>query len=264
MVFGFKQSCELNFLRYDFLDKNRISLVPLGDLHIGSKLTKENYIKDVVKYISNKEDTYTIINGDIIEGVTTSSVGNIYDLKYTSPDEQIQKAIELLTPIKDRILSITSGNHDVRSDGHDFNIEVARHFSVPFHQVGNLLQLRIGRKPRNKKPFVYTVYHTHGYGGGITKGAKTNKNSKYGTIVVSDVVITSHVHEWINSTQVFFIPDLYNKKLGVKQQYCVITPAWMSYGEYALKRGIPPATFEVIEINFIGEGKGGIEIVKHA
>jgi len=264
MGFGFKQNCNLNFLRYDFLQQDAVSLVPLSDLHIGNKLAREDYITKVIDYIKNKDNTYTILNGDIIEGVTTSSVGDIYNLKYTSPDEQIAQALKILSPLRDKILSITSGNHDTRSEGHDFNLEIARELKIPFHYVGNLIELRVGHKPRNNKPFIYTIYHTHGRGGGSSKGSKLNKGNKYGNIIISDVLIMSHVHDWTDSSQVFFIPDMYNKNILVKQQYCVITPGWMEYGDYALARGLPPATFEVIEITFYGKGKGGIEIKKHA
>ncbi len=265
MQFNFEQNCHVGFHRYDFLDQDYISIVPLGDFHIGHKCAREDYIQKVINYIAENPHTYTILNGDLIEGVTRSSIGNIYDLKYTSPDEQVARVIELLLPIQNRILSITSGNHDTRSDGHDFSLEIARYLKAPYHPIGSILEFRVGIIPHKTrvKSYVYTLFHTHGHGRGATKGAKANSASRHGISVFTDVVVISHHHDTIVTPQAIYIPDLYNKKVIMKRQICIVNTGWLEYGDYSLRRGMSPSTFLVTEIVFLGTGKGGIKVINH-
>jgi len=255
---------DLKFKCHDFLDRDKVHLVGLGDLHIGSKQTNEKLIEDAIHYIANSPDTYVTLNGDLIECVTRQSKGDIYSLHYTSPDDQFDRALELLTPIKDRILFITKGNHDggSRSEGHDYNKQLALVFNCIdcYHPIAGYLEIRVGKKPHNKKPFVYLVYVTHGHGGGSTPGGKANALNRFGNVVASDIVLISHMHGVQYQERLIATPDLQNRKILTRKQRCILCSAFMNYGGYGMSGGFNPSPIGLTVITFYGSGKGGIEV----
>jgi len=82
--------------------------------------------------------------------------------------------------------------------------------------------------------------------------------------VFTDVVILSHFHDTLLTPQSIYVPDLYNKKIMMKKQICLLNTGWLEYGDYALQRGLAPSTLLVTEVIFNGAGEGGIEIHHHA
>lgn len=255
---------DLKFKCHDFLHLDKVNLVGLGDLHIGSKQTNEALIEDAINYIVNTPHTYVTLNGDLIDCVTRQSKGDIYSMKYTSPDEQFDRVLELLTPIKDRILFITKGNHDGghRSEGHDYNKQLALIFNLVdcYHPVAGYLEIRVGKKPNNKKPFVYSVYVTHGSGGGSTPGGKANALNKFANVVASDIVLLSHMHGVHYQERLIATPDFQNRKVITRKQRCILCSAFMNYGGYGMSGGYHPSPVGLTVITFFGYGKGGIKV----
>lgn len=241
----------IEILRWDFPDKELLTINVLSDIHIGSPLCDEKMLQRVIGYIK-ETGNLVLINGDIVECVTRTSKGDIYQLKYTSPDQQVDVALEYLKPIKDQILGVVSGNHDKRSDGHDYGKEIAYILGVPFNPVSILHVVRVGSKSYNKKPFVYTLYQTHGYGGGRTAGAKSNMMERFGRTILADVVVVSHLHTSQVITTSYHLPDLRNLNVIEKSQFIVLTPSFLNYGGYARKHGYPPPAQCMNEITFYG------------
>lgn len=260
-ILNFQTNYELLFLRFDALDKKNIHLFVIADTHLGLAGSREDYLQTAIDYINNTPNSYILINGDLIDGVNRTSKGDIFRQLY-SPDEQVDRVVKMLTPVKDKILAAISGNHEKRADGHDYMREIARRLSVNHHPIATLLELRVGQK-KNNKPYTYTIYATHGYGGGATKGAKANKLERYSNVIVSDVLIVSHYHESITANRIFAIPDLYNKRVITKKQKLVLTSAWCDYGDYGMTHGFPPSAIELPELVFYGEEKGGVEVRMH-
>ena len=86
----------------------KVKIITLADLHIGDKDCDMDKVKELINKVKQK-DYYCILNGDILDNAIMDSVGNTYDETY-NPIEQLEIAIELLKPIKDKILCITCGN----------------------------------------------------------------------------------------------------------------------------------------------------------
>jgi hypothetical protein len=92
-----------------------LNVVLLNDLHFGSHCVDYDlFEKRILPFIEkNKKNTRILINGDLIEGITKQSKGDIYNQKL-SPKEQIDKAVEYLMPYSKLIDGVTIGNHDWR------------------------------------------------------------------------------------------------------------------------------------------------------
>lgn len=96
----------------DEIDTLKIEV--FADLHIGDAHCDMRLIRDRLRSVQDDQDAYVILNGDILNNATKTSVSDCYS-EVLTPMEQIQQAVELLEPVKDKILAITTGNHERRT-----------------------------------------------------------------------------------------------------------------------------------------------------
>ena len=91
-------------------------LVLFGCTHEGSVLQYKQGVQKTIDYILKKENRYAAHLGDTIEAIAVDDPR--YD-PHTSnqpiPLLQADAAIEVLTPIKDRLLTVLLGNHEDKS-----------------------------------------------------------------------------------------------------------------------------------------------------
>ena len=134
----------------------RVDLIPLGDIHYGADECNEKLFLDTVKWIRRNKLARVILMGDMINAGTRYSVGGgSYDDKF-NPQEQYDRILEILTPIKDKIWGVHIGNHEERIyDTTSINLGkmMAKELGVPylgfsaFHKVAvgeiNLLELSL-------------------------------------------------------------------------------------------------------------------------
>ena len=142
-----------------------------SDLHIGSKKCDYKAIQERIRNVQADKNTYCIILGDLMNNSTKTSVGDVYEEAYT-PMQQINHCVEMFRPIKDKILGVTSGNHERRSyktDGidltHFFCSELG--ISDKYDYCSCLLFLRLGsdtrhsKEGKNSRYVFYSIYMTH-------------------------------------------------------------------------------------------------------
>lgn len=143
---GQMKSIKINLSR----DLDNIQIITVADYHVGNPTCNYDLINKEIEYIKNNDNVYAIVNGDLIENALKTSLGDVYSQKL-SPIQQVEKIIEMLRPIKDKILCMTSGNHEFRSyrnDGLDIMRLVARELELEDrYSMGScLLFLRFGEK----------------------------------------------------------------------------------------------------------------------
>ena len=90
-----------------------IEVVPIADLHIGDPACMDSVVKSLVNDLLENDDRYTILIGDLMNTAIAGSKSDFYG-EILKPSEQLQKCYELLSPVKDKILGIVSGNHEER------------------------------------------------------------------------------------------------------------------------------------------------------
>jgi len=248
-------------LRHDFPEFDEVRITLLSDLHVGHPYCDEEVIVRTVERIAKEDKHFLILNGDLIECVTRTSPGDIYRLKYPSPDEQVEVLVSILDPVKDRILGVVSGNHELRSDGHDYGREIARALGVAhLHNRDAIIhEVRVGRR-RNLKPWTYTLFQTHGRGSAATPGGKTNTLHRYGAIIPADIVFVGHLHTAKVETDMMIEFDPQNFITRERRRYLIMLSSALGYSEYALRRGIKPSGFHVVELTLSGRAHE-IEVV---
>ena len=241
----------------------KLTIIPISDVHIGDKTTNLKAFKEVIERIKNEPNTYTILNGDLCNVALKNSKSDVYSDELT-PMEQVLQIINFLEPIKDKILVMSNGNHEdriTRDTSIDILYLVAKqlHLEQVYSNSWWYLYLSFGNnkaKGDNRK-ILYTISGYHGgMSNGSTTGSKANKVKKMSQVVLADCYIMSHVHEPLTTKGVIFVPDYQHRSIVKKEMYYCISNAFVEYeGSYAEKMGLIPSNNSINEIELDGNKK---------
>lgn len=233
----------------------------LSDLHIGDPQSDPESIAERISRISEDDHGLCVLNGDILNTAVRNSVSDVYG-ELMSPMDQIKLASDLLRPISGRIISADTGNHENRTyknDGVDIMRLVCRELGVEkcYAPEGVLCFLRFGtQSSRNKnKPFVYSIYSTHGTGGGRKEGAKAIRLADMASIVDADVYIHSHSHLPMIMKQNFFRVDIQHQCTIPVTKLFVNDSSSLNYGGYGQAGEYKPYSKESPVIHLDGKTK---------
>lgn len=188
-------------------------------------------------------NAYVILNGDILNIATTGSVSDSY--RGLRPQEELDKAVELLFPIRDRILASVTGNHEnriYRESGIDIAKILADKLGILYAGDEAYLKIRVGSKKGrggNGKPIVYCIYAQHGHRGGRTVGAKMNAIVAMGNTCLADIYIGSHIHSITASVDLYLVPEVRANKMVEMKRTFVSSGAFLQRGGYSVTHGYP-------------------------
>lgn len=228
-----------------------IKILALSDFHIGDQLCNLKLIRSVLEEVKNSDNTFVILNGDLMNNATKTSVSDVYNEELT-PMEQIVRLCDLLEGIKERILVISCGNHELRTyknDGVDIIRLVARQLGIEDRYAEGWWYLYLSFGMTNKqRPMLYTLTGIHGYGGGRKNGGKINNLVEMSDKVIADVYIMGHTHTPIMTRNSIFIPDYQHRTLVQKDKYYLMTNSFLEYGGYGELYGYTPNTTEHQEL----------------
>lgn len=242
-------------------DIDKLTIIPISDVHIGDKTADLKAFKEVLERIKNEPNTYTILNGDLCNMALKNSKSDIY-VEEMSPMEQINKVITFLEPIKDKILVMSSGNHEERTEretGIDITYLVAKQLGIErvYSRSWWYLYLSFGENPRNKHPMLYTITGYHGSGGGGRKsGGKINRLEEMSNVVIADLYLMGHTHKPITTKGVIFTPDYQHKSIVKKELYYLMSNSFLEYeGGYGERMGMMPSNTTITEAQLDGHKK---------
>lgn len=223
-----------------------------SDLHLGSKRCDIKTIQDRVERVKNNENVYAIIVGDVVDNATKNSIADTYEEALT-PMQQVKQAAMLFEPIKDKILGAVSGNHEFRSyksEGVDLLYFMCAELGIEdkYDMTACLLFIRVGyqincnskRQCKSGRKICYSLYLSHGSGGGSTVGGSANKLEKRGQIIDADIIVQGHTHKPLTFRESFFRVDPQNNSAYPKEQVFVNASATLEYEEYAERMGLKP------------------------
>lgn len=227
-------------------DLKQIELHTFADEHIGDANSDIARLKERIKYVAETPNAYCILNGDILDNASRTSIGDI-EVRELNIMEQIKTGVELFTPIKDKILCITNGNHENRAykkEGIDISRLIAMQLDVGdiYTSTSALLFLRFGKMSshHNNRPALYTLYCCHGSGGGRKEGAKAIRLADMSSIVDADCYIHSHTHLPMIMKQGFFRTDLKSSTVQHVTKLYVNTSSNLDYGGYGEAQEFKP------------------------
>lgn len=212
------------------LPKQDFTVYCIADVHLGAAECDIDGFKKLLNKIEQDKNAYLVIVGDLIDNATRSSVGDIYE--GLNPREQINLAISLLEPIKNRVLAGVSGNHEMRT----YKETSLDPMGLIFWQLGiedkyrtntAFLRLRINDATGTVRQSV-SFCLVHG------KSANKRKNFSYALEGV-DVLVTGHTHDGAIDRPSHIV---FSQKGNVymRDVISVVATSWLRYdlGGYAV------------------------------
>jgi len=261
-----------------------VYLVPLGDLHVGTKNCDEDKLLATIEYIREHKNVYWIGIGDYIEAIN-------YTDKRFDPDnlsEKFQKSlsnlhlaqmkyvIDMLKPIRQRCMGLLEGNHEdkIRLHYHT-NVTAVMAYELGVDELGNTCMIRwvmersLKGTSRDASSRSVVIFATHGWGGGRTIGAKVNRIQEYSKYFDADIYLMGHVHNKLtdNEERLYISPFGTPRLYARKRVFGITGSFFKTYQEgsksYAEKAGYPPTTTGVIKVRiepFVREHHEGKQI----
>ena len=206
-------------------------------------------MKKRIDYVAATKNAYCILNGDILDFATRTSIGDI-EVRSLNIMEQVARAVELFGPIKDKIICITNGNHEARGyrkEGIDISRLIAKQLGLEdvYSMSSAFVFLSFGtpRKDHGRKnpKQCYTIYANHGTGGGRKEGAKAIRLADMAGVCDADIYIHSHTHLPMTMKEAFFRVDTRHRSVINTTKLFVNTASNLDYGGYAASKEYKPS-----------------------
>ena len=243
----------------------RIYLYPIGDVHIGDKNCDYDKLMEYIEWIAvppDKIPRYVILTGDWCNTATRSGVSSIHDQNLTLT-EQMNKAVEILTPIADKVLGAVCGNHEDRLQkeaGFDPMRNICERLGVPYFGYSGIVHVKVisARAARaHKRVPEYVIYVHHTTGGGATLGGKINRVEKLSYIVDdADIYIGAHNHFEVLGKSGIYSYDKKLKEIIKRERVFVDAGGFLKWeGSYAEAKQLPPGGTGCPRLELDGEKK---------
>ena len=239
-----------------------------ADEHIGDEHCDMKRLLERIEYVKNTPNAYCVMNGDLLDNATKTSIGDTYTQEL-NPMEQLQKAVDIFSPIKDKILCVTHGNHENRTykkEGINLSYLIAKQLGLEdrYSPTSAVVFIRFGRTSTGMKEsngsgkvrkLCYTMYVLHGSGGGRKEGAKAIRLADMASIIDTDIYIHSHTHLPMIMKQGFHRIDPRNNAVAHVDKLFVNTAANLKYGGYGEAGEFKPSSMETPIIYLDGSKK---------
>lgn len=225
-----------------------IIIYPVADVHLGALEHAEKEWEHFLKYVQTT-GAYLILDGDLLNNsVRSCRFTNPFD-EVLRPREAKKRMVEYLEPIKDRILCITSGNHEARTardSDQSLGYDIASRLDVEHLYRENIafIRIQLGRRAggSGKAEVCYTFVVTHGASNGILTGGGINSGERFGNVLEGvDCLVTGHVHRGAVTNPGKICFDARNGVVVMKSYTYVSCVSWLKYGGYAARRMYTPA-----------------------
>lgn len=217
-----------------------IIIVPLADVHLGSKECDEERFADLIATIENTPNMYCFLMGDLVDNGVKSSVTNVYEALY-QPHEQKQRAVMYLKPIRNKILAAVSGNHEnrnAREVDNDITRDILCKLDIEdlYRRDMAFISIGIGHKMNEGKDQAKYTYNFC-----ITHGSSDAKRDKFAPIVDGlDCLVTGHTHRSFVERRNKLCIDNQNSIVTEKPLVIVNAESWVRYGGYAARKMLLP------------------------
>lgn len=240
-----------------------IEIMALADWHWSDPQSDHDKIRADLDYIMSHDNCFCVLNGDLMDCAIASSVGDTYGAQL-SPMDELRVCVELFKPLaeKGKILCVLKGNHEARhyrTNGIDITELMCRQIGIEdrYSETTALLFVRFGQtngKTHNRK-MAYTMYVSHGSGGGKKEGGKVQRLVDLSTIVDADVYICGHTHLPALLKDSFCRPNMGNSSIAYGTRLYVNTSAKLNYGGYGEVGGFKPPCTDTPIIHLSGTRK---------
>jgi predicted phosphodiesterase len=230
-----------------------IKIYAIGDIHAGSIHTAEAKIKNEIESIRGERNSYIVGIGDLVDCIIKDDPR--FDMSGLAPwvlkdniiDSQREWIVELFKPVKDKIITLLSGNHEENIHlryQNDIMHNICNDLGVPWGGYSCFIDLLL--KPKGgTQSYRYTIHAFHGAGAAVTEGARLMRLKRLIDSVEADIYLMGHLHSMSS-----YLPEklaLRNHRIKSVHKIAVTTGSWLrSYTQgmtpsYSEKKGYPPS-----------------------
>lgn len=252
---------DFEMITHKFDKNNDLHIYPISDVHLGAAEHMEREWGDFCNNLLQDPNGYAVIGGDLLNNCTRSSVSNIFE-ETLRPREQKRLMVEMLLPIRDRILCAVTGNHERRSmkdadDDPTYDIMCKLDKEHLYRENIAFVKIQIGKKSGDgaKNP-TYVLVVTHGAGGGMLTGGAVNRNERFAYVLDGcDCLVVGHTHKPFITQPAKIKIDPYNNKVTVRPFKVVSSTSWLEWGGYAAQKMLQPTSHAPQMITLRGNKK---------
>ena len=222
------------------LNKKKINLHCLTDVHVGSKAFDRLLFLKAIDKIKKDPNAFWFGNGDMLEFIPPNYHIPEADQAFDN-NEQYEQFVKMIRPIKDKCLFIRGGNHDtlrsVRLAGIDIIRVMCDDLEIPYFPFP-------GYSVINYKGGVYTFASGHGKSG--AKNGDLELTRLRNIFPDADMYYLGHNHQIYAKPVDSF--EIMKDSEEVKRQWFVRGGSFIGYAEYARYAMFEPQTKGWVEI----------------
>ena len=224
---------------FSYSSRDEVHVYIISDVHIGAHGFQKAAFIRYLRAIENDPLAVVIVIGDLIDNATQGSKGCVFSQRMM-PQKQIEQIIDLLYPIKEKIIFFCDGNHEERT------------FRQTGSDPGYTMCLGLGCLDKYN--------YVHGF---ITITAKGKTHKLYATHNIGksecklktmarahpdcDVIIGGHIH----SPKVVAVAEqLHSGK--VRTNYAVVGKAWLKDESYSISAAYEPVS-DIQPVIYLGD-----------
>lgn len=216
---------------FTYRSSDEVHLYIVSDAHCGAHGFDKKAFTRYIATIANDDKAVVAVLGDLMDNATQGSKGCIFSQR-VSPQKQIETVIEMLTPIKDKIIFFCIGNHEERTfrqTGSDPGYTMCLGLGCldKYNYVHGFIAIQAQGK-------TYKVYATHNIG---------RSESKLKTMARAhpdcDIVMGAHIH---TAKVVPVAQQLHSGK--IRTTYAVTGCAWLKDESYSISGAYEPVSME--------------------
>lgn len=240
----------------------------VGDVHIGAKEADVDGFSKFIEKVSREDGSYIVIVGDVLDFGTKSSMTNVYE-QTMPPHLQIDKAVELLRPVADKILGCVGGNHERRG--------VRETDQDPLYAVCSML-----RRDGGKGTTLQDIYRPNmaflriklkndesaskeAYSLLLVHGKTENKKRHFANAIEGvDAIVSGHTHNGLVEKPARLV-FTHNNNVIVRPLVSLTATSWLGYSAYAAQGlYLPKATSDpqclILEFKNSNNVRGNIRV----
>jgi predicted MPP superfamily phosphohydrolase len=189
-----------------------VTIVPIGDMHVGNIGFDKKYFQDMVDWICEEKNCYTIGMGDFADSIIHLDADrydvNCVDTEFNTIEKQYRYVSKWLGKLakKDKLLAILTGNHEYTIEhkyGHEICNRLAYDLGVKNLGVQGMIRLVLQENydTKKNKSHAYTMFCHHGCGAGRKTGSVVNRIEEFAEAYDADLFAMGHTHRKFGSIQ---------------------------------------------------------------
>lgn len=237
----------------------KVRIIPLSDIHLGNEKCDEKLLRATVADIAADPLAYVFLLGDMGEWINRKDKrfdpARMPKWLHGAGDiakRQRERLIELLLPLKGKILAVVEGNHERTIYQHterDVYSTVAEALRVGDESLllgpCGFVRVSFDRHGDGGK-WVAIFFLTHGWWGGRLMGAGGLNLERIAGWVEADVVLAGHDHK----RRAFSVSKLRSTRYGVRavDVYCCSCGSFLQGADYAQRKGYRPQPVGPLEV----------------